>query len=222
MQTSASRSPGSGGRSGGYSANQLETRPLTGPAVDTVRFWHSDVVVGPEGKAGSNYDRKVRRDVLDVRPPGGVCARITSTCCATKIRKNGWTVQYVESDRTPFAYTIGLHDWGLPELLVTGVSPPRASRLSERRRARRAAWLSLTPGSQIKVQAGPLIEIVDVDHPDAHMGWAVESGGPDVRARQLVWADGRGRWPWSAAFCDGRRRQPVLGVRARQLPERRL
>ena len=140
----------------------------------------------------------------------------------TKMRKNGWAVQYVESDRTPFAYTIGLHDWGLPELLVTGVSPPRASRLLNGVARDALRGLSLTPGSQIKVEAGPLIEIVDVDHPDAHMGWAIESGGADVRARQLVWADGRGRWPWSAAFCDGRRRQPVLGVRARQLPERRL
>ena len=140
----------------------------------------------------------------------------------TKMRKNGWAVQYVESDRIPFAYTIGLHDWGLPELLVTGVSPPRASRLLNGVARDALRGLSLTPGSQIKVHAGPLIEIVDVDQPDAHMGWAIESGGPDVRARQLVWADGRGRWPWSAAFCDGRRRQPVLGVRARQLPERRL
>ncbi|MDT5256127.1 MAG: hypothetical protein QOD10_1207, partial [Mycobacterium sp.] len=31
------------------------------------------------------------------------------------IRTHGWMVQYVESDRTPFAYTIGLHDWGFPE-----------------------------------------------------------------------------------------------------------
>jgi len=37
----------------------------------------------------------------------------------TKMLKNGWAVQYIESDRTPFAYTIGLHDWGLPELLVS-------------------------------------------------------------------------------------------------------
>ena len=29
------------------------------------------------------------------------------------IRRHGWMVQYVESNRTPFAYTIGLHDWGL-------------------------------------------------------------------------------------------------------------
>ncbi len=49
--------------------------------------------------------------------------------------------------------------------------------------------------------------------PDAHMEWAVAFGGPEVRALQLVWADGRGRWPWAAAFSDGRARQPVLGVR---------
>ena len=129
MQTSASRSPGSAGLSGGYSANQLETRPLTGPAVDTVRFWHSDVVVGPEGKAGSNYDRKGAAAMCWMYDHPEASAQDYLDVLRTKMRKNGWAVQYVESDRIPFAYTIGLHDWGLPELLVTGVSPPRASRL---------------------------------------------------------------------------------------------
>ena len=45
------------------------------------------------------------------------------------IRTSGWAVQFVESDRTPYAYTIGLHDWDVPELLVTGVSAQRAVRL---------------------------------------------------------------------------------------------
>jgi hypothetical protein len=45
------------------------------------------------------------------------------------IRINGWAVQGVEDDRRPFAYTIGLHDRGLPELLVTGLSPERAARV---------------------------------------------------------------------------------------------
>jgi hypothetical protein len=47
----------------------------------------------------------------------------------TKMLRAGWAVQYVESDRNPFAYTVGLHDWGRPELLITGVSPARACRL---------------------------------------------------------------------------------------------
>jgi hypothetical protein len=131
------------------------------------------------------------------------------------IRKHGWMVQYVESDRTPFAYTIGLHDWGLPELLITAVSPQRATRVLNTVARDAVSGKSLIPGEQIKVASGPLIEIVEMGHPDAHLNFAVALGGPDIRALQLVWADGRGRWPWSAAFCDGRRRQPVLGVRSK-------
>ena len=131
------------------------------------------------------------------------------------VRTHGWAVQYVESDRTPYAYTIGLHDSGLPELLVTGVSPQRATRLLNSLARDTLRGTTLEPGQQISVPTGPLIEIVEVNHPDAHMNWAVAFGGPDVRAMQLVWADGRGRWPWALGFCDGRTRQPVLGYRRR-------
>jgi hypothetical protein len=130
------------------------------------------------------------------------------------IRKHGWMVQYVESDRTPFAYTIGLHDWGLPELSITAVSPQRATRLLNAVARDAVTGRTLTPGQQIKLSAGPLIEIVEMSHPDAHLNFAVAFGGTEIRALQLVWADGRGRWPWSGAFCDGRRRQPVLGIRS--------
>ena len=73
-----------------------------------------------------------------------------------------------------------------------------------------------SPGAHIAVGAGPLLEIVEVEHPDAHMNFAVALGGPDIRALQLVWADDRGRWPWAANWGHGRRRQPVLGVRAQK------
>ena len=130
-----------------------------------------------------------------------------------KMRKHGWAIQFVES-RRPFAYTIGLHDCGLPELLVTGVSPARARRLLNAVARDAMRGLPLTPGKQFTLDTGPRIEIVEVDHPDAHMGWAVAFGGP-IRAVQLVWADGHGRWPWARNFCDGRTRQPVLGYRRR-------
>jgi hypothetical protein len=131
------------------------------------------------------------------------------------IRTHGWMVQYVESDRTPFAYTIGLHDWGFPELSITAVSPQRATRLLNTVARDAVAGKNLTPGQQFKLPSGPLIEIVGMSRPDAHLNFAVAFGGPEIRALQLVWADGRGRWPWSAAFCDGRRKQPVLGIRSR-------
>jgi hypothetical protein len=73
-----------------------------------------------------------------------------------------------------------------------------------------------TPGAHIAVGDGPLLEIVEVDHPDAHLNFAVTLGGPSIRALQLVWSDERGRWPWAAGWGNGRRRQPVLGIRAQK------
>jgi Domain of unknown function (DUF4262) len=128
--------------------------------------------------------------------------------------EHGWAVQYVDVGRTPFAYTVGLHDCGLPELLITGVSAQHATRLLNTVAGNTMAGRTLTPGQKIAVQSGPLVEVVEVTNPGAHLNWAVAFGGPKVRALQLVWADGRGRWPWAAAFSDGRGRQPVLGVRA--------
>ncbi|MGU3502668.1 DUF4262 domain-containing protein [Mycobacterium sp. C31M] len=40
-------------------------------------------------------------------------------------RKNGWAVQYVDAE-PPFAYTLGLADAGLPELLITALPPERS------------------------------------------------------------------------------------------------
>ena len=71
-----------------------------------------------------------------------------------------------------------------------------------------------TPGTRIQLPAGPLIEVVEVEHPDAHMDTAVAFFGTDFRALQLVWADRDGRWPWAVGFNENRGRQPVLGVRA--------
>jgi hypothetical protein len=130
------------------------------------------------------------------------------------IRAHGWAVQYVDDDRTPFAYTIGLHDRGLPELLVTGLEPNRATWLLNTFAKRVVAGRMSAPGNQVWLPAGTRVELVAVAHPDAHLNMAVAIGGPEIEAVQLVWADGRGRWPWAPGFDDGRRPQPVLGNRA--------
>jgi hypothetical protein len=129
-----------------------------------------------------------------------------------QIDRDGWMVQYVE-DQRPYAYTIGLHERALPELLVTGVSPQRAVRMLNRVAQMATRGVPLRPGDQRQLPAGPLIEIVTVEIPDAHLNNAVAFYGPTLQALQLVWADGRGRWPWAATFGDGRGKQPVLGVR---------
>lgn len=132
------------------------------------------------------------------------------------IREHGWAVQFVEDDRRPFAYTIGLHHRGLPELLMTGLPPLTANRLMNS-----VAHMMvddgtvLAPAVHIDYQGEFLLEVVEVEHPDAHLKFAVALCGPQVRALQLVWADDRGRWPWDTGWGPGRRRQPVLGMRAR-------
>ncbi len=129
------------------------------------------------------------------------------------IRRYGWMVQFVEDDRRPFAYTIGLHDHAMPELAVTGLAPHHSARLLNWAAAHCVRGLGLAPGQQFSDPSGTLLEVVNIDHPDAHLKFAVALGGPDVLAQQLVWADNRGRWPWEAGWGHGRRRQPVLGMR---------
>jgi hypothetical protein len=60
--------------------------------------------------------------------PGSTKDDYLAEVCA-KIRRYGWAIQYVQCDRVPHAYTIGRTPHGLPELLVTGVSPERAHQL---------------------------------------------------------------------------------------------
>ena len=72
----------------------------------------------------------------------------------------------------------------------------------------------LEPGHQIQLPAGPLIEVVEIDHPDVHMAMALAINDCPFRALQLVWADGHGHLPWAAGFDHNQTRQPVLGVRA--------
>jgi hypothetical protein len=127
--------------------------------------------------------------------------------------EHGWAVQYVESDRRPFAYTIGLTRYGLPELLVTGVAPRRAVRMLNTHGPQTVRDGRPAPGTRIAHPGTALVEMVQVDHPDAHLIFADAIFGDEVTALQAVWADWRGHWPWSPSFNDGRGTQPVLGVR---------
>jgi hypothetical protein len=131
------------------------------------------------------------------------------------IKDHRWAVQYVESDRRPFAYTIGLHERGLPELLITGLQPRTAARLLNSIAHQIVDdGARLQPAMHIDYQDEFLLEVVEVDHPDVHLVFAVGLFGPRVRALQLVWTDDRRCWPWDRGWSHGRRRQPVLGSRS--------
>ena len=130
------------------------------------------------------------------------------------IADHGWVVQFVEDERRPFAYTIGLHERGLPELLITGMQAQTSARLLNS-----IAHMivddgtTLQPAVHIDYQGEFLLEVVEVEHPDVHLKFAVSICGADIRAYQLVWTDDRRHWPWDRGWSHGRRRQPVLGIR---------
>lgn len=129
--------------------------------------------------------------------------------------KYGWAVQGVERGKIhpPWAYTLGLSQCGLPELVVTGLPLGRATRLLNGVAAHLVHAEPPTPGERIPLVDGPLVEIVELSHPDAHLNTAVALFGRNLRALQLVWADDRGCWPWDRGFRGGRGGQPVLGPR---------
>jgi len=140
-----------------------------------------------------------------------------------KVKENGWTAIFIQDDRTPFAYTIGLHEHGLPELLVAGMPPERANLVLNTvaeyiRRGGRPV-----PGERMLIDGELLLDFVQVQHPMAHLKFAFSIYGPDMRALQLVWPDDNGHLPWCAEFSNGGVRQPVFGVRVEppKTPNRR-
>ena len=129
---------------------------------------------------------------------------------------HGWAVQGIERDgiHPPWAYTVGLAPNGRPELVVTGLPLGRATRLLNDVAAHVLHAAAPRPGEQIPLRGGPVIEIVEVAEPAAHLVLATEFYGPGIRALQLVHADDRGHWPWQVGYRGVRGGQPVLGVRA--------
>jgi hypothetical protein len=133
------------------------------------------------------------------------------------IAQRGWAVQGVQRDRIhpPWAYTVGLTTYGEPELVVTGLAVRRAAALLNDVAEHVVHAAAPRPGEQIALRDGPLIEIVKVAVPSAHLITAAEMYGPRLRALQVVHADDRGHWPWETGYRGVRGGQPVLGVRAR-------
>jgi len=132
----------------------------------------------------------------------------------------GFMVQGVEGDRhhSPWAYTVGLTAHGKPELVVTGLSLARSARLLNDVAPHVLHADAPRPGEVVPLRGGPVIEIVEVAEPTAHLYVAVDIFGTKIRALQLVHADDHGHWPWEVGFRGGRGGQPVLGVRASEQP----
>ena len=85
------------------------------------------------------------------------------------IRDHLWVVKCVPDERRPYAYTLGLHELGLPELLATGVTTDRALALMDYFAPEVIQNGPPAPGDRIAMSEIAMFEAVQVDHPDVHM-----------------------------------------------------
>src|SRR3984885_7851751 len=82
-----------------------------------------------------------------------------------------WIVIYVQRDRyrASFSYTVGLTDHGKPEIVVTGLPQQRAADLLNGVPAHLVHADPPPPGERVPLTDAPLIEIVRVAEPSAHL-----------------------------------------------------
>jgi hypothetical protein len=145
----------------------------------------------------------------------GATARDYSDHLRRLITTYGWAVQGVERDgiHPPWAYTVGLTPHRQPELVITGMGLTRATQVLNGVAAHVLHAEPPEPGTQAALAGGPLVEVVRVAAPWAHLNMAVEFYGQRIRGLQLVHADKYGHWPWDDSYRGGRGGQPVLGTR---------
>ena len=126
----------------------------------------------------------------------------------------GWAVQGIERDgpHPPWAYTVGLTRLGRPELVVTGMPLHRATHLLNDMAAHALHADNPKLGERVELTGGPVIQMIQVAEPTAHLRIAAEMFGPRIRALQVVHTDDRGHWPWEGGYRGVRGGQPVLGL----------
>lgn len=126
-----------------------------------------------------------------------------------------WAVTGVFGDQLspPIAYTTGLTEFGLPELVITGIEPGLAGKLvntigHEMRKNPEIGPGTLIEGLPCEPQSLIAVEVIDAEP----LRLTRMLYGERFRALQLVWPDSSNLFPWERRHPAGRGRQPMLGV----------
>lgn len=142
----------------------------------------------------------------------------------------GWSVRcvFAEPGQYPYAYTVGLSRFALPEMIAFGIPDPQEAVDFLNRMSVRALQPTLTPNAVYPLVPGAIIcdlfedafptAVIKVDDSTEHLSIANLLFGEDgpVPAVQLVFPDDDMRWPWhedSAVYDD----IPILGPVPRHL-----
>ncbi|WP_052669021.1 DUF4262 domain-containing protein [Nitriliruptor alkaliphilus] len=140
----------------------------------------------------------------------------------TTIARHGWAIQAVPDDgpgEPSFAYSIGLHERGLPELLAIGLHPEEAAWLVQQvaEVMTRAGGDTLAPGDTITLDLGP-------SSPEVRLGTVADQWVPryllrayehygedrDLDVLQILLPDSNGRYEGPDVDTYVLERQPLL------------
>ena len=124
------------------------------------------------------------------------------------IKEHGWAVIGVfpaaGDSGQPFSYTVGLTEQFLPELVVYGLDAHSAGGLLNAVAARMVEHGELAPGDRVDgVLDGDLrLAVFDLDRADAaDLAMVHNIYGTLLSARQVVWPDKSGKFPWEQWDC---------------------
>ena len=210
MHTSASRSPGSGGRSGGYSVE-----PVRDATVDGTCCGHRPILaLRPTCRTRGESWPQLRQK--EAAPCAGNATTRRRTCedYFDELRDDDAEARVGGAIRRKRPDPVRVHDrtarLGLSELLITGVSPQRASRLLNASRGRDARTGADTrPADQATGRTA---------HRDRRSGpprRAPRLGSCVRRPRNSRAAVGVGRWPRPLAVVSRILRRATTATRAR-------
>lgn len=124
------------------------------------------------------------------------------------IKRHGWALIGVfpaaGDTGQPFTYTVGLSAQFLPELVVYGLDQQSAGALLNAVAANMVDKGELKPGDRVDdiLADGRTLAVIDLDPADAADLAMVHSiYGPLLSARQVVWPDENGKFPWEQWNC---------------------
>ena len=114
------------------------------------------------------------------------------------------------TERLTVSYTVGLTAAGLPEIACYGLKPANARRLLDAAARYMIECRELMPGERITTPAGHYpLAIIDMDD-TADLAMVRQVYGMVMGARQVVWPDPNGNFPWQMAWTLGPV-QPMAG-----------
>ncbi len=119
------------------------------------------------------------------------------------IKRHGWALIGVfpaEGDTgQPFTYTVGLTEQFLPELVVYGLDPNSAAAVLNTVAANMVDKGEIKAGDRLAdvLTDGRTLAVIDLDAADAaDLAMVHNIYGTLLSARQVVWPDSGGKFPW--------------------------